>query len=52
MKKFVTRLLPYLFVASLFLFIVGFSQTDTLTEKEEQEIQIELLKVKVQQNQD
>ena len=52
MKKVLKRLLPYLFVACLFLFIVGFSQTDTLTEKEEQEIQIEFLNVKVQENQD
>lgn len=50
MKKVIYRLLPYVFVAGLFLFIVGFSQTDTLTEEEEREIQLELLKVNVQQD--
>lgn len=50
MKKIIYRLLPYVFVAGLFFFIVGFSQTDTLTEEEEREIQLELLKVNVQQD--
>ncbi|MDQ0269140.1 putative membrane protein YgcG [Cytobacillus purgationiresistens] len=50
MKSLFKRLLPYIFVFSIFFIVVGVSQTDTLSEDERAEINSQLLKIEVEES--